>query len=78
MNKIVCGIFIMSCIAFCNSHVGKFGCVRYFDGCTCSHDDPIYVITGKNKAHMGVDLLASENTSIYSSVIMERHICILE
>tara|TARA_E500000318_G_C3537630_1_gene203318 strand:- start:16 stop:729 length:714 start_codon:yes stop_codon:yes gene_type:complete len=55
-------------------HVGKFGCVRYFDGRTCSHDDPIYVITGKNKAHMGVDLLASENTSIYSSVNGTAHL----
>ncbi len=49
-------------------HVGKFGCVRYFDGRTCSHNNPIYVVQGKNKAHMGVDLLATENTAIYSAV----------
>ena len=49
-------------------HVGKFGCVRKNNTSKCSHTNPIHVIKGKNKAHMGVDLLASLNTPIYSSV----------
>jgi len=49
-------------------YVGKFGCVRYFSGYSCSHDDPLYTIQGKNKAHMGVDLLAPINTEVFSTV----------
>lgn len=49
-------------------HVGKFGCVRYSVPSSCSHSDAAYVIEGKNKAHMGIDILAPINTSIYSAV----------
>lgn len=53
---------------YAQEYVGKFGCVRYFNGYSCSHDDPLYAIQGKNKAHMGVDLLAPINTEVFSAV----------
>ncbi len=53
---------------YAQEYVGKFGCVRYFSGYSCSHDDPLYAIQGKNKAHMGVDLLAPINTEVFSAV----------
>lgn len=49
-------------------HTGKFGCVRTGNGRNCSHPDPDHSYMGKNKPHMGVDLLAFEGTNIYSSV----------
>ena len=49
-------------------HVGKFGCVRKNNTSKCSHTNPIHVIKGKNKAHLGIDLLASADTAIYSAV----------
>ena len=49
-------------------HVGKFGCVRYYVPSSCSHTNSLYVVKDKNKSHMGIDLLASENTPIYSAV----------
>lgn len=49
-------------------HTGKFGCVRTENGRNCSHPDPNHSYVGKNKPHMGVDLLAFEGTDVFSSV----------
>ena len=49
-------------------HTGKFGCVRTENGRNCSHPDPNHSYMGKNKPHMGVDLLAFEGTDVFSSV----------
>ena len=49
-------------------HVGKYGCVRTKKGRSCSHPMPTYMFLGKNKPHMGIDLLASDGTEVFSSV----------
>ncbi len=49
-------------------HVGKYGCVRTKKGRSCSHPLATYMFLGKNKPHMGIDLLAIEGTEIFSAV----------